>query len=186
MKRLVNPGEPPDADPHVRWCERTGASRPLLLDPLCAGDVVRGMCSCRWGPCAHFARKCSRVGDVAREMYSGRGWPGVHFARKCRPGRGNRPGQAAADGVTCIQSEDVGVECGGLRAECAVAGGDRVHISRASAVLGGGIGPRKRLRWGSAGGSINRCGQGPVVRPGHPPIRVCVCEQRGRRALATG
>src|SRR5690554_2339407 len=32
MKLLVNLGEPPDADPHVRWCERTGASRPLLLD----------------------------------------------------------------------------------------------------------------------------------------------------------
>jgi hypothetical protein len=29
---FVKLGEPPDADPHVRWCERTGASRPLLLD----------------------------------------------------------------------------------------------------------------------------------------------------------
>jgi hypothetical protein len=26
--------EPPSADPHARWCERTGASRPLLLDCL--------------------------------------------------------------------------------------------------------------------------------------------------------
>ena len=26
--------EPPLADPHERWCERTGARRPLLLDSL--------------------------------------------------------------------------------------------------------------------------------------------------------
>jgi hypothetical protein len=32
MLTFVKLGEPPDADPHVRWCERTGASRPLLLD----------------------------------------------------------------------------------------------------------------------------------------------------------
>src|SRR5690606_28128680 len=78
------------------------------------------------------------------------------------------------------------VESGMLRAKCTVAGGGRVYILRGNAAPGGGIGPRKRLRWGSAGGSSNRCGQGPVVRPGHPPIRVCICEQRGRLALATG
>ena len=32
MENFVNLWEPPDADPHVRWCERSGACRPLLLD----------------------------------------------------------------------------------------------------------------------------------------------------------
>ena len=32
MGNYVNLWEPPDADPHVRWCERSGACRPLLLD----------------------------------------------------------------------------------------------------------------------------------------------------------
>ena len=29
---FVKIGEPPSADPHARWCERTGVSHPLLLD----------------------------------------------------------------------------------------------------------------------------------------------------------
>ena len=34
MENSVNLWEPPDADPHVRWCERSGVNHPLLLDLL--------------------------------------------------------------------------------------------------------------------------------------------------------
>ena len=46
MENFVNLWEPPDADPHVRWCERSGTCRPLLLDGK-AGELStrNGNCS---------------------------------------------------------------------------------------------------------------------------------------------
>ncbi|MGI6143090.1 MAG: hypothetical protein ACOYEK_04430, partial [bacterium] len=41
---FVKLGEPPYTERYVRWCERTGARRPLLLDFQRAGDVTISLC----------------------------------------------------------------------------------------------------------------------------------------------
>ncbi|MDU2241573.1 MAG: hypothetical protein E7E23_13410, partial [Paenibacillus sp.] len=55
---FVNFLEPPYADPHVRWCERTGVSHPLLLD--CS---VRKTCKSAgiFEKLARFERKPAKV-----------------------------------------------------------------------------------------------------------------------------
>ena len=59
MENYVNLWEPPDADPLVRWCERSGACRPLLLDWM--RNAYRGFSFMFWLTLLSFVRFFARI-----------------------------------------------------------------------------------------------------------------------------